>query len=234
MPCTRSVPARSRTPRRSTAARPAASAPAWPGAPRGRPGHISPCRADHGRMRAERQRLEHRHRRAHAEGARDVAGGRHHAALAAADDDRLVGELGIVALLDGGVERVAIDGRASARAARGAAPGAASRRRRIACREIEIAEAVPAKAGGPIGWRGCGHGTSRSHCGISPAPGARRRCWSDEAARLRRTPFTVASSRSTKSSTLTRNCGSARRAQRLRTDSAFGQEQRPAARDRRR
>ena len=38
-----------------------------------------------------------------------VAGGRDHAALAAADDQRLVGERRIVALLDGGVERVAID-----------------------------------------------------------------------------------------------------------------------------
>ena len=68
--------------------------------------HVGP---DHGRMRAQRQRLEHRHRRAHAIGARDVAGGRHHAALAAADDHGLVGDLGIVALLDGGVERVAVD-----------------------------------------------------------------------------------------------------------------------------
>ena len=55
------------------------------------------------------QRLEHRHRRAHAEGARDVAGGRDHAALAAADDQRLVGQGRVVALLDGGVEGVAID-----------------------------------------------------------------------------------------------------------------------------
>ena len=37
-----------------------------------------------------RQRLEHRHRRAHAVGARDVAAGRHDTALAAADDQRLV------------------------------------------------------------------------------------------------------------------------------------------------
>ena len=39
-----------------------------------------------------RQRLEHRHGRAHAVDARDVAGGRDHAALAAADDDRLVAQ----------------------------------------------------------------------------------------------------------------------------------------------
>ena len=55
------------------------------------------------------QRLEHRHRRMDAVGARDVAGGRDHAALAAADDQRLVGERRIVALLDRGVEGVAVD-----------------------------------------------------------------------------------------------------------------------------
>ena len=95
------------------------------GAPRGRPGifvHVGPHDAG---VRAQAQRLEHRHRRAHAVGARDVAGGRDHAALAAADDDRLVGERGIVALFDGGVERVAIDmgdasaGKASWRTSRG-------------------------------------------------------------------------------------------------------------------
>ena len=98
------------TPRRSTAARPAASGRASRSrtcaADRGR---ISPCSADDGGVRAQRQRLEHRHRRAHAEGARDVAGGRDHAALAAADDHRLVGERRVVALLDRGVEGVAID-----------------------------------------------------------------------------------------------------------------------------
>ncbi len=44
----------------------------------------------------------------HAERARHVAGGEHDAALAAADDDRLVGERRVVPLLDGGVERVAV------------------------------------------------------------------------------------------------------------------------------
>jgi len=39
----------------------------------------------------------------------DVAGRGDHAALAAADDHRLVGEIGVVAFLHGGVERVAID-----------------------------------------------------------------------------------------------------------------------------
>jgi hypothetical protein len=41
--------------------------------------------------------------------ARHVAGGGHHAALAATDDDRLVGECRIVPLFDRGVEGVAID-----------------------------------------------------------------------------------------------------------------------------
>ena len=62
---------------------------------------------DH-RVGAELQRLEHRHGRAHAADARDVAGGRDHAAPPAADDDRLALELGIVALLDGGIEGIAI------------------------------------------------------------------------------------------------------------------------------
>ena len=39
----------------------------------------------------------------------DVAGGRDDAALAAADDDRLVLQLGIVALLDRRIEGVAVD-----------------------------------------------------------------------------------------------------------------------------
>ena len=47
---------------------------------------------DHHGVGAGRQRLEHRHGRAHAIGAGDVAGGRDDAALAAADDQRLVGE----------------------------------------------------------------------------------------------------------------------------------------------
>ncbi len=60
-------------------------------------------------MRAQPPRLEHRHRRMHAEGARDIAGGRDDAAGRAADDQRLVGKRGVVALLDRGVEGVAID-----------------------------------------------------------------------------------------------------------------------------
>ena len=61
-------------------------------------------------LRTELQRTRHRHRRAHAESARDIAGGRDDAApSAAADDQRLVGERRVVALLDRGVEGVAID-----------------------------------------------------------------------------------------------------------------------------
>ena len=55
------------------------------------------------------QRLEHRHRRAHALDAGDVAGGRDDAAFSAADDHRLVLQLGIVALLDRRIEGVAVD-----------------------------------------------------------------------------------------------------------------------------
>ena len=60
-------------------------------------------------MRAQGQRLEHRHGGAHAVEARHIAAGGDHAALAAADDHRQVGEPGIVALLDAGIEGVAVD-----------------------------------------------------------------------------------------------------------------------------
>ena len=66
-------------------------------------------RLDHHGVRAGVQRLEHRHRRAHAADAGDVACGRHHAALAAADDHRPVAQGGVVALLDRRIERVAVD-----------------------------------------------------------------------------------------------------------------------------
>ncbi len=70
-------------------------------------GHVG---GNDGGVRAQLQRLEHRHGRAGAELAGDVAGRRHHAASAGvADDDRLLGQLGPVALLDGGVEGVAVD-----------------------------------------------------------------------------------------------------------------------------
>ena len=53
--------------------------------------------------------LEHRHRRADAVSARDVAAGCHYAAFSPADDHRSVDQRGIVAFFDGGVEGVAVD-----------------------------------------------------------------------------------------------------------------------------
>ena len=59
---------------------------------------------------AERQRPTHRHRRADAEGSRDIAAGRYDAARPeAADDHRLVAKVRLVALFHRGVEGVAID-----------------------------------------------------------------------------------------------------------------------------
>ena len=171
--------------------------------------HVGP---DHGGLRAQRQRLEHRHRRAHAIGARDVAGGRHHAALAAADDHRPVGQLRIVALLDGGVERVAVDMRQRQRGQRVVADQA----RGAACAappglDIEVAEAIPAEARGPSS-AGAGALTARRAPSAGrPAPGARRRCWSDAVARRSAKAFTVASSRITKSSTLSQKLRVGRR-----------------------
>ncbi len=87
--------------------------------------HVRP---DHHRVRAAAQRLEHRHGGADAIGARHVAAGGDHAALAAADDHRLVDQRGIVAFLDRGVEGVAVDMRDGERIELGdGARGAASR-----------------------------------------------------------------------------------------------------------
>ena len=66
------------------------------------------ARLQHHRVGAEVERLEHRHGRPHAADAGHVAGGRHDAAPATADDHRLVGELGVFAFLDAGIEGVAI------------------------------------------------------------------------------------------------------------------------------
>ena len=76
-----------------------------------------------------RSASRHRHGGAHATDAGDVAGGRHHAALAAAADDHAaVPQLGTVALLDRGVKSVAIDmGDAPARRRRQDRAAAASR-----------------------------------------------------------------------------------------------------------
>ena len=65
--------------------------------------------ADHHRVGAELERLEHRHGGTHAGQAGDVAGGGDDAAGAAADDDGLVGQGGVVALFHRGVERVAVE-----------------------------------------------------------------------------------------------------------------------------
>ena len=64
---------------------------------------------DDGRLGAEAERLEHGHRGSHAVGAGHVAAGRHHAPVAAAHDHGDVAQLGPVALLDRGVEGVAVE-----------------------------------------------------------------------------------------------------------------------------
>ena len=68
-------------------------------------------RADDREVRAEADRARHRNRRAHAELARLVAGGRDHAARLrrAADRHRLAAQLRPIALLDRRVERVHVD-----------------------------------------------------------------------------------------------------------------------------
>src|SRR4051812_21014260 len=115
-------------------------------------------------MRAEAPRFEHRHRRADAEGSRDVTSGRHDAALAATDNQRLVGQRRVVALLDRGVEGVAIDvadgegvelrvAQDARREARGAAQGLSG-----------VAQAIAAERGH--------HGRSRSQ---TPPRAARAR-----------------------------------------------------------
>src|SRR4051812_29780364 len=168
-------------------------------------------RRDHGGMRAGFQRLVHRHGRPHAVGAGDVAGGRHHAALAPADDHGLVGDVGIVALLDGRVEGVAVDmcdGQACERAVAGEAGGTAGGTAPHA--HIQIGRTNPAEAAGAGRLPG-GHGTSRSQLG-SPSASPRTclaaatlvGCSSAVLAKA----FTVASSRITKSSTLSRKLGS--------------------------
>jgi hypothetical protein len=79
-------------PRRSRSAAPAVSALPSSAGPAARPAHrLLHVRFDHHRIRAGIERLEHRHRRAHAMNPGDVAAGGDHAAFAAADDHRLVG-----------------------------------------------------------------------------------------------------------------------------------------------
>ena len=84
----------------------------------------------------------------HAEGARHVAGGGHHAATAATDDHRLVGKAWIVPLLDRCVEGVAVDvrqGEGQQFRVRNKARAAAIR---AACTGRDAAEAISAKRGG--------------------------------------------------------------------------------------
>ena len=64
---------------------------------------------DDGCFGTEPERLGHRHRGAHAMGAGDVAACRNHAPVVAADDHGDVCQLGPVALLDRGVEGVAVE-----------------------------------------------------------------------------------------------------------------------------
>ena len=121
-------------------------------------------RDNHG-VRAGLQGLEHRHRRAHAVGAGDVAGGRDDAALAAADDHRLVGERRVVPLFHRGEEGIAIDmgdgegvslrvGEEARRAAGIAAPGG----------RLRLPQAVAAE--------GCGGGHQNSPAGDRTARAA--------------------------------------------------------------
>ena len=179
-------------------------------APRGRRGHISPCRAG-SRVACGQsaQRLEHRHRRAHAVGARDVAGGRDHAALAAADDHRLVGER-----RDRRASRpwrrrrrsrygrcVSVCERAMADEARRAAGG------RSAVRAFAVGQAVAAEARGRQGAPRSRHVALPG--GIAERLRARPRRWSDAVRAASANAFTVASSRSTRSSTPARKSGRA-------------------------
>ena len=108
--CSRSVPARSRN-ASSIESGSTSGVSACIMARTSRPTrtYFSMSGRDDDRLGAGLQRLEHRHGRAHALDAGDVAGGRDDAALAAADDHRLVLQLRIVALLDRRIEGVAVD-----------------------------------------------------------------------------------------------------------------------------
>src|SRR6516165_9566409 len=66
-------------------------------------------RSDDAGMRAQAARLEHGHRRSHAERACHIAGSEHDTTGAAADDYGLVGKRWVIAFLDRGIERVAVD-----------------------------------------------------------------------------------------------------------------------------
>ena len=72
-------------------------------------GIFGPVGRQHDGFRASLQRLEHGHRGANAETARDVARRHDDAPMPTADDDGPVGQTGIVAFLDRGIEAVAVD-----------------------------------------------------------------------------------------------------------------------------
>ena len=89
---------------------------------------------DEHRVRAAADRLGRAHRRVDAEASRDVVRRRDHAAAAriAADDERLRPELGVLELLDGGVERVEIEVRDDHRSRLVQASGSLDRLRDVA------------------------------------------------------------------------------------------------------
>src|SRR5581483_4623035 len=89
------------------------------------------------------------------------------AALSPADDHGLVGDLGVVALLDSSIKRIAIDMRERQRGQRMVTDKAGRTAGRAAPRlGLAIGKAVPAKAGRRHqSCRRCAHGTSRSQWG---------------------------------------------------------------------
>ena len=109
MPCSRSVPVRSKN-----ASSIESGSTSGVSSPHQR-AHLAPdthifrhVGLDHPGVWAQLPRLEHRHRGFYPKGAGDIAGRRHHAAMAAADDHRLLRQRRIVALLDRRIEGVAI------------------------------------------------------------------------------------------------------------------------------
>ena len=137
-------------------------------------GHV---RRDHRAVRAQLQGLEHRHGRADAEGAGHVAGRDDDAASAGmADDQRLAGELRPVALLDGGIEGIAIDvGDAEALDLRmGEEPRAAAPAARLG-RAVDDLAAIPAQRA-RHGSRSILVAHSRRHAPELPPP-----CGTDDA-----------------------------------------------------
>ncbi len=134
---------------------------------------------------------------------------------------------GIVALLDGRVERVAIDMGQRQRGQRGVTNEA--RRAAFAAapgRDVEIAEAIPAKAGRPVQLRrGGAHGTSRSErsCVQRLARGGDGGRIELRGGRERLHGCVIAHDEIEHAGEKMRVGGG--RAQRLRADPAFGQEQ---------